>query len=70
MDDEKLAELRAAVELADKYVGCGDSACMFARPKGMATNGGCQCVGRGNHKPGVPLALAKVYKAAKRLVSE
>jgi hypothetical protein len=23
--------------------GCGDSSCLFKRPRGMATNGGCRC---------------------------
>lgn len=31
--DEELAKL-----------GCGDSGCMIQRPRGMATNGGCQCM--------------------------
>lgn len=26
-----------------EIVGCGDSNCVFGRPKGMATNGGCRC---------------------------
>lgn len=24
-------------------LGCGDSGCIFGRPGGMATNGGCRC---------------------------
>jgi len=27
---------------------CGDSSCVFGRPGGMATNGGCRCYGRGD----------------------
>ena len=29
-------------ELSDE--GCGDSACLVKKPKGMATNGGCRCI--------------------------
>lgn len=54
-----------ATEVVRGYVGCGDSSCMFASPKGMATNGGCRCLGRdGSHRPLAPQALARLYKAA------
>ena len=39
---EKLA--RQALEWAGQAVGCGDSSCMFKRPSGMCTNGGCRCM--------------------------
>lgn len=25
------------------HYGCGDNSCLFNKPKGMATNGGCRC---------------------------
>ncbi len=63
----ELEALRPAVETAAKYVGegCGDNSCIFERPRGMATNGGCRCVER---RPGVRHALAKLYKATKAAV--
>lgn len=36
------AELEELGRLAS---GCGDSSCMWVRPTGMATNGGCRCLG-------------------------
>ncbi len=26
-----------------ELIGCGDNSCLIAKPKGMATNGGCRC---------------------------
>lgn len=44
------SELQAANEYRDKCLrdlvdalGCGDSSCVFRKPRGMATNGGCRC---------------------------
>ena len=28
---------------SDQLIGCGDHSCLFARPKGPGTNGGCRC---------------------------
>ena len=28
----------------EEYYGCGDGGCIFGPPKGMHTNGGCQCL--------------------------
>lgn len=60
---DDMSKLEAAVEQVEKYVGCGDSSCMFVRPKGMHTNGGCRC----KYKPGVFPSLAKLYKLAKAM---
>ena len=65
-----LVDLREAVKLADKYVGCGDNSCLFKKPEGMATNGGCRCVERGGGRPGVALALGRLFKAALEAVKE
>lgn len=35
-----------SVALSDEYYGCGDSGCIFGGPKGMSTNGGCDCLNR------------------------
>lgn len=44
------SELQAANEYRDKCLrdlvdalGCGDNSCIFRKPRGMATNGGCRC---------------------------
>ncbi|MFA4971513.1 MAG: hypothetical protein WC683_02790 [bacterium] len=60
-EDARLVEAVAAVTAR---AGCGDNSCMFITPHGMATNGGCRCCGRGDHKPGLPMALAQLYKVA------
>lgn len=26
------------------FVGCGDNSCVFEKPRGAGTNGGCQCL--------------------------
>ena len=47
-----MLELRAAPVDLDRIdeqiaaLSCGDNSCMMARPRGMATNGGCRCVTR------------------------
>ncbi len=28
----------------DERIGCGDGGCVFGRPRGMHTNGGCRCL--------------------------
>jgi hypothetical protein len=53
-----------AVNSAAALVGCGDSLCLFVRPRGMATNGGCQCLRR----PFVGASLARLFKAAVKAV--
>jgi hypothetical protein len=60
--------LREAVKLVREHVGCGDNSCLFEKPAGMATNGGCQCVRFA--RPGVAMALANLYLAAKLVTSE
>ena len=27
-----------------EYLGCGDHSCMFDKPRGQGTNGGCRCL--------------------------
>ena len=36
--------LKEAVLAVEEVGGCGDSSCLFTKPKGMATNGGCRCL--------------------------
>ncbi len=38
-DDEIVAMARRACER-----GCGDGSCVYVKPTGMHTNGGCQCL--------------------------
>ncbi len=62
---EVAAALIAAVKASAEFVGCGDSSCLFVRPRGMATNGGCRC-----HNRSLVLAsLARLFKAACALVN-
>lgn len=56
------SELNDALEKVSEYVGCGDNSCLFVRPRGMATNGGCRC----RDRPFVIAALAALFKAVKR----
>jgi hypothetical protein len=65
-----VVELAQAVALTSEYVGCGDNSCLFVKPQGMATNGGCRCIERGSGRPGVAPALGKLYKAALAAVKE
>jgi len=66
-----IAQLRDAVISVGQYAGCGDSGCRFVRPKGMSTNGGCRCLGRGGDaKPGLASSLARLYKAALAVTGE
>lgn len=61
-------EIKKAIALVEKYAGCGDNSCLFAQPKGMATNGGCRCLERGNGARSRLLgqALAVLYREIKR----
>jgi len=43
VSEDELAEVRSAVAVCRKYLGCGDGSCIFVSPSGMTTNGGCQC---------------------------
>lgn len=56
--------LRLALDRVTHVVGCQDNSCMFVRPAGMATNGGCRCLPRdGGGRPFVARSLAMLYKA-------
>ncbi len=57
----ELETLRASVDVAAVYIGCGDNSCLFETPSGMATNGGCRC----ERRPGFRPAMAKLYRATK-----
>ena len=63
-------ELQEPLELCIKYLGCGDNSCLFVRSKGMSTNGGCRCCGHGGHRPFVPAALARLFKAVQALAEK
>ena len=64
MSADELAEVRSAVAVCRKYLGCGDGSCIFVSPKGMTTNGGCQC---STKKMGMA-ALSNLFKVAAALV--
>lgn len=49
------------------YVGCADNSCMFIKPKGMATNGGCRCFRQ--HSPGLS-TLAKLFRTVGSILGE
>ena len=61
--EASLDKIRETFLCAKQCVGCGDNSCLFVKPKGMATNGGCRCVERGGGRPGVNTSLAALYKA-------
>ena len=42
--EEQLQQWR---ELSASVKGCGDHGCALAKSRGMATNGGCQCIDKG-----------------------
>lgn len=58
-----VTELIAALEVAEKYVGCGDNSCVFVKAKGMGTNGGCRCIE--SARPGVHPALGQLFRVVK-----
>lgn len=63
--------LKAALALVEKYADCGDNSCLFAGPqrrRGLGSNGGCTCVGRG--RPFVVAALAELVRAARAATAE
>lgn len=66
----KLVAIVEAYRTAERYLGCGDHSCLFKRPAGMATNGGCLCVDRGGGRPGVQPALGALYKAVGDALAE
>jgi hypothetical protein len=53
--------LTRAVARVMAVVGCGDHSCLFTKPSGVGTNGGCRC-GRGNRI--VLASLAQLYHSA------
>ena len=70
LERERLAPVLEAFTLARTYVGCGDNSCLFVKPSGMATNGGCRCVECGTGRPFVTAALAGIYKAVAALAAQ
>ena len=60
--ERSLATARADVlqEVRAVIGGCGDNSCLFVRPKGMATNGGCRCL----RQPGIGQKLAALLGGA------
>lgn len=67
VDDEVLfALLKERVELVKSRAGCGDNSCLFRKPQGAGTNGGCTCLGVGG-KPFLRAALAQLYRTAEDL---
>ena len=58
------SKLESALAMVYKHLGCGDNSCMYKKPYGMATNGGCSCPGeRGTPMPRVAsLALANLAR--------
>jgi hypothetical protein len=61
------ATLVDAFRSVERAAGCGNHGCCFKRPTGMATNGGCRCLGQGA-RPGMNYALRRLYRAAKAIV--
>ena len=58
--------LRPTLATLDNLGGCGDNSCCFVDHKGMGTNGGCRCLGRGGDNiPGMHGAVARVVRAAR-----
>lgn len=61
-----MQKLKELFELVNKHIGCGDNSCMFEKPKGMATNGGCSCLERGFEKH----AMSLLYKEVGNILKE
>lgn len=53
------ADILAAVGIEP----CGDSSCIFGRPRGMATNGGCRCAARAEERHELRNLLRKTAHA-------
>lgn len=68
-----IERLREAVAAVTQRVGCGDNSCRWARPTGMATNGGCLCrdgsPGNG-YDPNLAARMAALYRVARELIEE
>lgn len=62
--------LRHAVELVTRYGGCGDNSCLFVRPAGAGTNGGCCCLDRANSARSrlLATALAGLYREVRSAI--
>lgn len=59
MNEEQEKAMKEAWERVNEIVGCGDGSCLFKRPTGVHTNGGCRC----RDKPFCIRALANLFKA-------
>jgi hypothetical protein len=66
MTEEQEVQLREAFARCREYVGCGDSSCLFKRPTGMRTNGGCRCIEYA--KAGVRPTLANLYRVVENIL--
>lgn len=71
--DELKNKLKSALAMVHKHLGCGDNSCLYKKPSGMATNGGCNCPGERGNGPmprAATLALASLAIAAAKFVEE
>lgn len=61
----KTPQLHEVAQALGYTVGCGDNSCIWGRPGGMATNGGCQCYGpRGAQDARTGLSLMTIVARA------
>ena len=61
----KLRDVARGIGLGE--VGCGDNSCVWGAPGGMATNGGCRCIG-GRSGQSERYVLLQMQRVARHLL--
>lgn len=57
-----------AKQILGHDVGCCDGSCIWGPPGGMQTNGGCQCVDKGQSIQEVRVQLRRLSLVAKEMI--
>jgi hypothetical protein len=63
------ADLHRRLDAAG-IVRCGDGSCIFGRPAGMHTNGGCRCIERGTTTPEVKQLVRQMAGVLRQYAEE
>jgi hypothetical protein len=64
-----LSDLHRRLDAAG-IVWCGDGSCIFGRPAGMHTNGGCRCIERGTTTPEVKQLVRQMAGVLRQYAEE
>jgi hypothetical protein len=64
-----LSDLHRRLDAAG-IVRCGDGSCIFGRPAGMHTNGGCRCIERGTTTPEVKQLVRQMAGVLRQYAEE